>query len=228
MCGRFTLTRSAAEVAEHFGLAAPPPHVPRFNVAPTQPVLAIRATRDGGAREAVQLHWGLVPFWAKHPRDAAKHINARSETLADRPSFREAASRRRCLVPADGFYEWRGGRGEREPFHIALPQGELFAFAGLWERWPTPEGGALESVAIVTTAAAPNIRPLHDRMPLVVDSAGYDAWLSPAAPDVRAVLATLPSARGALLQSRRVSTRVNDVRNDDAECLAEAAQGTLF
>jgi putative SOS response-associated peptidase YedK len=228
MCGRFTLTRSAAEVAEHFGVAASPPHAPRFNAAPTQRVLAIRAARDGVAREAVQLHWGLVPFWAKHPRDAAKHINARVETLTERPSFREAAARRRCLVPADGFYEWRGARGERQPFYLALPQGELFAFAGLWERWPTPEGDALESVAIVTTAATPNIRPLHDRMPLVVDPAGYDAWLSLTAHDVRAELATLPSARGALLQPRRVSTRVNDVRNDDAMCLEEAAQGTLF
>jgi putative SOS response-associated peptidase YedK len=228
MCGRFTLTRSAAEVAEHFALAAAPPHAPRFNAAPTQPVLAIRAARDGAGREAAQLQWGLVPFWAKHSRDAAKHINARVETLSERPAFREAGERRRCLVPADGFYEWRGARAERQPFHIALPGGELFAFAGLWERWQQPEGGALESVAIVTTAATPNIRPLHERMPLVVDPAGYDAWLSPTAREVDAVLAALPIARGAALRARRVSTRVNDVRNDDAECLAEAEQGTLF
>jgi len=228
MCGRFTLTRSAAEVAAHFELDAAPAHAPRFNVAPTQPVLAIRAGADGAPREAVSLSWGLVPLWAKHARDAAQQINARVETLTERPAFREAAERRRCLVPADGFYEWRGGPGAREPFHIALPQRELFAFAALWERWHPPTGGVLESVAIVTTGSAPNIRALHERMPVVVDPRGYDAWLAPGARDVRAVLAALPVSRGALLVPRRVSTRVNDVRNDDARCLSAAEQGTLF
>ncbi len=228
MCGRFTLTRSAAEVAEHFGLGSAPAIAPRFNAAPTQRVLAIRAQPQGAGREAALLHWGLVPFWAKHARDASKHINARVETLSERPAFREAAARRRCLVPADGFYEWRGARTERQPFHIALPQGELFAFAALHECWETPEGGTHESVAIVTTAATPNIRPLHDRMPIVVDPAGYEAWLSRDARDPSCVLAALPISRGAALIARRVSTRVNDVRNDDAGCLEPAAQGTLF
>jgi putative SOS response-associated peptidase YedK len=227
MCGRFTLTRSAAEIAEHFGLAAAPALTPRFNVAPTQRVLAVRAPAPG-AREAVALHWGLVPFWASHARDAARHINARVETLTERPAFREAAERRRCLVPADGFYEWRGARREREPFYVALAQGELFAMAGLWERWQEPSGALLESVAIVTTAATQNLAPLHDRMPLLVDPAGYDAWLDPAQRDVAAVLARLPSTRGGALRLRRVSTRVNDIRNDDARCLAEAEQGSLF
>jgi putative SOS response-associated peptidase YedK len=227
MCGRFTLTRSAAEVAEHFGLRAAPEHTPRFNVAPTQPVLAIRAAGEGG-REAVQLHWGLVPFWARDARDAAGQINARVETLTERPAFREAAERRRCLVPADGFYEWRGARGAREPFHITLPDRALFAFAGLWERWRAPDGTSLESVAIVTTAATPNLRALHDRMPIVVDPAGYDAWLATGARDVKAVLATLPTQRGAQLAARRVSTRVNEVAHDDAACLGEPEQGALF
>jgi putative SOS response-associated peptidase YedK len=228
MCGRFTLTRSAAEIAEHFDLAAPPAHSPRFNAAPTQLVLAIRAAAGTQSREAVPLHWGLVPFWAKHARDAARRINARVETLSERPAFREAAARRRCLVPADGFYEWRGARGERQPHHIALPQGELFAFAALWERWKPAEGSELESVAIVTTAATPNLRALHDRMPVVVDPGGYDAWLDPRASDVANVLATLPTTRGASLRARRVSTRVNDVGNDDAGCLEDAEQGSLF
>ena len=228
MCGRFTLTRSAAEVAAHFGLASAPAQAARFNVAPTQQVLAIRSGTESAGRQLVLLHWGLVPFWSKHPRDAAKHINARAETLAERPAFREAAERRRCLVPADGFYEWRGARGGRQPFHIALPEGELFAFAGLWESWRTAEGGTLESVAIVTTAATPNIRALHERMPIVVDPPGYDAWLSSEKRDVSAVLAELPITRGAVLTARRVSTRVNDVRNDEPACLDEAEQGTLF
>ena len=227
MCGRFTLTRSAAEVAEHFGVSAAPALAARFNVAPTQPVLAVRA-REGGGREAVQLQWGLVPFWAKHPQDAAKHINARVETLAERPAFREAAERRRCLIPADGFYEWRGARGERQPHHIRLAQGELFAMAGLWERWRGAEGEPLESAAIVTTAATPNLRSLHDRMPILIDPSGYDAWLDPARRDVREVLAALPTTRGAELRPRRVSVRVNDVRNDDSRCLDDAEQGALF
>ena len=132
-------------------------------------------------------------------------------------------------MPADGFYEWRGGRNERAPFHIALPGGGLFAFAGLWERWRRPDdGGVLESVSIVTTAATPNIQPLHARMPIVVDPAGYDAWLAAEARDVTAVLASLPISRGAALVARAVSVRVNDVRNDDAACLAAAEQGALF
>jgi putative SOS response-associated peptidase YedK len=226
MCGRFTLTRSAAEVAEHFDLAAAPELAPRFNAAPTQRVLAVRAAPGG--REALALHWGLVPAWAKHARDSAKHINARVETLTERPAFREAAERRRCLVPADGFYEWRGARREREPFHVALAQGELFAMAGLWERWQTPGGAALESFAIVTTAATASLAALHDRMPLLVDPAGYDVWLDPGARDVAAVLARLPTTRGAALRLRRVSSRVNDIRNDDPRCLADAEQGALF
>lgn len=227
MCGRFTLTRSAAEVAEHFGLRALPEIAPRFNIAPSQVVLAVRRA-PGGERECVSLHWGLVPFWAEHAKDAAKHINARVESLTERPAFREPAARRRCLVPADGFYEWSGARGRRQPFHVALPDGGLLAFAGLWDRWRTPAGESLESLAIVTTASTPNIRPLHDRMPLVVDPVGYDAWLTPEASDVAAVLATLSTSRGALLTPRRVSTRVNDVHNDDAGCLAPAEQGVLF
>ena len=229
MCGRFTLTRSAAEVAEHFGLTAAPAHEPRFNTAPSQMVLIVRRAPADQQRECVRMQWGLVPFWAKHAKDAARHINARSETLPERPAFREAAERRRCLVPADGFYEWRGGPTERAPFHIALPGGELFAFAGLWERWRRPDdSGVLESVSIVTTAATPNIQPLHARMPIVVDPAGYDAWLAAEGRDVKAVLASLPISRGAALVARAVSVRVNDVRNDDAACLAAAEQGALF
>jgi putative SOS response-associated peptidase YedK len=227
MCGRFTLTRSAAEVAAHFGLDTSPASPPRFNVAPTQRVLAVRSNEDG-VREAAELVWGLVPHGAKQASDAAKRINARVETLARLPAFRDAAAQRRCLVPADGFYEWRGARGRREPFHAALAQGELFAMAGVWERWRDPSGVALESVAIVTTPATPNVAAIHDRMPLIVDPEGYRAWLDPHEHDVAAVLKRLPTTRGARLALRRVSTRVNDVRHDDAQCLASAEQGALF
>jgi putative SOS response-associated peptidase YedK len=227
MCGRFTLTRSAAEVAEHFGLAAAPELAPRFNVAPSQRAPVVRAGPDG-KRECATLAWGLVPFWAKHARDAARHINARVETLAERPAFREAAARRRCLVPADGFYEWSGARGSRQPHHVALADGGLLAFAGLWERWRAPDGEPHESFAIVTTAATPNIRGLHDRMPLVVDPAGYGAWLAPEAHDVARVLGALPTTRGAELVVRPVSSHVNDVRHDDPRCLAPAEQASLF
>lgn len=227
MCARFTLTRSAAEVAEHFGLAVEPAHAPRFNIAPGQWALAVRKAPHG-QREVASLRWGLVPFWARDDRDAGRHINARIETLGERPAFREAAAERRCLVPADGFYEWRGARGEREPFHVALPNAALFAMAGVWERWRTADGKALESFAIVTTAAGPNIRPLHPRMPVLVDPDGYAAWLDSEERDVAHVLESLPGSRGAALVAHRVSVRVNDVRHDDAGCLAPAEQGALF
>ncbi len=226
MCGRFTLTRSAAEVAEHFELAEEPTLAPRFNIAPTQAVLAVRAS-ESGQRAASLARWGLVPRGSKPPLPTGM-INARVETLAERASFRDAAAQRRCLVPADGFYEWRGPRGLRQPFHLALPGGPIFAMAGLWERSEDASGAPLDSVAIVTTAATPNVAELHDRMPLIVDPAGYAQWLDPGTRDVEALLASLPATRGRALGMRAVSWRVNDAGRDDARCLEPAEQGTLL
>ncbi len=229
MCGRFTLTRSAAEVAEHFGLVAAPELAPHFNAAPTQelPIVRVRST---GERTLEVRRWGLVPRWAKDVSIGARMINARVEGVAERPAYREALSRRRCLVPADGFFEWQGKARARRPFHIALPDGGVFGIAGLYERWSGPGGEVVDSFTLLTRAARGVVATLHDRMPLIVDPAGYAAWLDPGAPDPAPLLATLPEERGADLVARPVSTRVNDVRNDDPACLAapEASPLPLF
>jgi putative SOS response-associated peptidase YedK len=226
MCGRFTLTRSAAEIAEHFGLGSLPELAPRFNVAPTQqaPIVRVRST---GERVLEWRRWGLVPAWAKDVAVGARMINARVEGVAERPAFRDALRRRRCLVPADGFYEWQGRAGRRRPHHLALPGGGLFAIAGLYERWLGPGGEAVDSFALLTRPAQGAVAALHDRMPLIVDPAGYAAWLDRTATEPAALLAGLPEVLGTQLVARPVDTRVNDVRNDDAECLAPAREVDL-
>lgn len=219
MCGRFTLTRSAAEVAEHFGLAGAPAFAAHWNAAPTQelPIVRVRST---GERVLELRRWGLVPRWAKDVSVGARMINARVEGVQERPAFREALRRRRCLVPADGFFEWQGQARARRPFHIALSGGGLFGIAGLYERWHGQGGEVVDSFTLLTRAARGAVATLHDRMPLIVDPPGYAAWLDPAAPDPGALLARLPESLGAGLVARPVSTRVNDVRNDDPACLA--------
>jgi putative SOS response-associated peptidase YedK len=226
MCGRFTLTRSAAEIAEHFGLGDLPEFAPRFNVAPTQaaPIVRVRST---GERILERRRWGLVPPWAKDVAMGARMINARVESVAERPAFRDALRRRRCLVPADGFYEWQGRAGRRRPHHLALPGGGLFAIAGLYERWLGPGGEVVDSFALLTRPAQGAVAALHDRMPLIVDPPGYAAWLDRTATEPAALRAGLPEVLGTLLVARPVDTRVNDVRNDDAECLASPREADL-
>lgn len=219
MCGRFTLTRSAAEIAAHFGLGPLPELAPRFNVAPTQQAPIVRV-RSSGERVLERRRWGLVPPWAKDVAVGARMINARVESVAERPAFRDALRRRRCLVPADGFYEWQGRAGRRRPHHLALPEGGLFAIAGLYERWLGPGGEAVDSFALLTRPAQGAVAALHDRMPLIVDTAGYAAWLDREATEPAPLLAGLPEVLGTRLVARPVDTRVNDVRNDDPACLA--------
>ena len=226
MCGRFTLTRSAAEVAEHFGLDAAPAFAPRFNVAPTQEAPVVRV-RSSGERVLEWRRWGLVPPWAPDVSSGARMINARVESVAERPAFRDALGRRRCLVPADGFYEWQGGKGRRRPHHLTLPAGGLFAIAGLYERWLGPGGEVVDSFTLLTRPARGAVVPLHDRMPLIVDPAGYAAWLDRSASEAPALLAALPETLGASLRARPVDARVNDVRNDDPACLADPKEVDL-
>jgi putative SOS response-associated peptidase YedK len=226
MCGRFTLTRSAAEVASHFGLGEVSGLSPRFNVAPTQEAPIVRV-RSSGGRVLEMRRWGLVPPWAKDVAVGARMINARVESVAERRAFRGALGRRRCLVPADGFYEWQGRAGRRRPHHLALPDGGLFAIAGLYERWVGPGGEAVDSFTLLTRPAQGAVAALHDRMPLIVDPAGYAAWLDRASGDPTALLAGLPEALGARLVARPVDTRVNDVRNDDPACLAPPREAEL-
>ena len=182
MCGRFTLRAPASVIAEQFSLFEVPWLKPRFNIAPTQPVPVVRMTPQQAApqRQFVFLHWGLVPSWAKDPTIGNRMINARAETVADKPAFRTALRRRRCLIVADGFYEWQTAGKRRQPMFIHIRDDRPLAFAGLWESWEGADHSALESCTILTTAANDLVRPIHDRMPVIVAPEDYADWLDPA------------------------------------------------
>lgn len=213
MCGRYELHTHPAAIALDFGIGTIPALVPRYNIAPMQLVPVVRRSQ-AGPRELVAMRWGLVPRWAKDPAIGARMINARSETIAEKPSFRTAYRRHRCLLPADGFYEWKAGAaGTRQPIHIGMKDGGLFAFAGLAERWLSPVGEVLDTCTIVTTQANALLSPLHDRMPVIVAAPDYERWLDVAHVDVADLFAPFPAA--AMLWYP-VSTRVNSVRNEDA------------
>ena len=226
MCGRFTLRISPAELAEIFELLRTPEVQPRYNIAPSQPVLAVRERE--GARELAVLQWGLIPGWSKVPKSGP--INARSETVATKPTFKNAFRRRRCLIPADGFYEWKQlGPKEKQPYFIHRLDDKLFAFAGLWEGWRGPDGSSLESCAIVTTDTNRRLAELHDRMPVVLEREDYAEWLDPTNEDVESLQRLLMPAPDDFFEIRPVSKSVNSPRNDGPDCLEpEAAQGTLF
>jgi putative SOS response-associated peptidase YedK len=224
VCGRYELHTHPAALALAFGLPIPPTIKPRYNIAPMQDVPVIR-TSAAGERELSMVRWGLVPRWAKDPSIGSKMINARAETLAEKPSFRTALRKHRCLIPANGFYEWKVvGGGAKQPLHIGMKDGVPFAFAGLTERWLSPEGEVLDTCTIITTQANALLAPMHDRMPAIVAPADYDRWLDVAVADVADILAPYPAAQMAYYP---VSTRVNAVRHDDASLIdriAEAAE----
>ena len=217
MCGRFALFASPERVAEYFTLAEPPSLAPHYNLTPGQDIAAVRVDRDGVLRLSA-LRWGLVPFWAKDAAIGRRLINARLDSLADKPAFREALTRRRCLIPASGFYEWGvDAAGKKQPFFVR-PRGEpLLAIAGLWERWRAPSGEPLETCVIVTTEANATLAAIHDRMPVVLTRAAQDVWL-----DARSDVATITelAARGLELETWPVGTAVNDPRNDDERVIA--------
>ncbi len=213
MCGRYELHTHPAALALAFGLAAPPKFLPRYNIAPMQQVPVVRRNA-GGAREWTALRWGLVPRWAKDPTIGSRMINARCETLAEKPSFRAAFRHHRCLIPADGFYEWRvDAEGRKQPIHIGMKSGKPFAFAGLAERWLSPEGEVLDTCTIVTTQANALLAVMHDRMPAIIAAEQYDRWLDTASGEVTDLFAPFPAEA---MTYYPVSTRVNSVRNDDA------------
>lgn len=224
MCGRFTLRTASSEVARQLGLLDVPELTPRYNIAPTQSAAVVRhAAGAPSGRELVWLRWGLVPRWAKDASIGSKMINARAETVAEKPSYRTALRRRRCLVPADGFYEWQkhAGTRQKQPYHIARADGGVFALAGLWERW---DQGAqpLETFTIITTEANELMRPLHARMPVILPPEAYAAWLDPAVDDPARLAALLRPWAGEDYRATPVSTRVNSPSHDDAGCLAPA------
>jgi putative SOS response-associated peptidase YedK len=228
MCGRYTLSApDPARIRLRFPVGEAVEIRSRFNVAPGDEVLAVSSDRDGRPRGEL-LRWGLVPPWSKPGEAALKMINARAETLEERPAYREAFRRSRCLIIADGFYEWRRqGAGRRQPFHIARPDREPFAFAGLWTVW-RDEHRTLRTCTILTTAARGAVASLHDRMPVVLPRDGESEWLSGCSRERLRVLAGCPAAEH--LELRPVSMAVNDARHDAPDCLAEpdSRQTALF
>jgi putative SOS response-associated peptidase YedK len=222
MCGRFVSASSPDEIARYFDAEAPEALLePSYNVAPTNDVYAV--LDDGGVRRLDAFHWGLVPIWAKDPRQGSKMINARAETLAAKNAYKPAFKRRRCIIPADGFYEWKKipGQKTKQPHFIHRPDGEPLAFAGLWEVWrgPDKQGDPLRSCTIVTTSANETMQPLHDRMPVILPASAWEEWLDPANDDIETLGKLLVPAPPELIVTHPVSTEVNSVRNKGAELI---------
>lgn len=220
MCGRYFLQRDPAGLARYFDTTNPIPNfAATWNMAPTQPGLVVRRHPETGARHLDVLRWGLVPRWAKDATGAARLMNARDDGVATKPSFREAFRRRRCLVPMDGFYEWRAQGKAKQPYAVALRTGKPMACAGLWEGWQQPDGTWLRSYSIITTEAAGRQALVHARMPVILPHADWESWLMPAAEEA-VLLALLRPAEDALLAFWPVSPRVGRVAENDAGLLA--------
>ncbi len=223
MCGRYAFFSPAEAVRRAFAVEDGPELEPRYNIAPTQAVPAIREQQDG--RRAVSLlHWGLVPSWAKDRAVGNRMINARSETLSDRPAFRRAYRSRRCILPADGWYEWQPRAAGKQPWFISAQEGGPLGLAGLWESWRTPDGDMLESCTIVTTEASASVAHIHHRMPVVLPAAAYGPWLDTGAQDPRELGRWLAPCDPALLCAKPVSRRVNNPRHEGRELIDPAGE----
>jgi putative SOS response-associated peptidase YedK len=218
MCGRFALIAPGAVLAEQFGLPEEPPIAPRYNIAPTQPVAAVREAAGGG-RELTHFHWGLIPFWAKDPSMSARMINARSETVAEKPAFRAAFRYRRCLVPADGFFEWQKRNGRKQPIYIHGADGRPLAIAGIWERWLAPDGSEIESCSLLTTRPNALVAPIHDRMPVLIEPEDYATWLDTGLQRSDALQHLLRPYDADKLAAYPVGMQVNNARYDEADCV---------
>jgi putative SOS response-associated peptidase YedK len=224
MCGRYMLTSPVEALRQLFMFEQRPNLMARYNIAPTQEVPIVRLTRDRAARELIMVRWGLVPFWADDLAIGNRLINARCETVHTARAFREAYGRRRCLVPADGFFEWQKQGKLRQPFLIERKDRAPFAFAGLWERWRGADDAVVRSCTIITCPANELVAPLHDRMPVILAPEAHAQWLDPNT-DARGLLTPCPSA---WLESYPVNPRVNSPKNDDPDCIQPAVvQSTL-
>lgn len=216
MCGRFTLAVEPEDLAQAFDLAeAPDDFPPRFNIAPSQPIAAILKSPDDQERHFQLLKWGLIPSWAKDPSIGNRLINARGETVATKPSFRAAFKRRRCLIPATGFYEWQKHKGGKQPFYIRLRNQQPFAFAGLWETWQD-----IDTCTIITTEANEELEPIHNRMPVILNPEDYDTWLDPDNQDTAELQSLLLPFPSEAIEAYPISTHVNKPANDSPECIA--------
>lgn len=219
MCGRFSFIHSDETIAEVFQVAEVPHLTPRYNIAPTQPVPTVLQTSEDADRQFKFLHWGLIPSWSKDPKMGARMINAKAETVSEKPAFRSAFKRRRCLVLADGFYEWQQQNGKKQPYYFRLEDGKPFAFAGLWEHWEGAEGEVIESCTILTTEANDVLRPIHDRMPVILDPKDYDQWLDPKVQNPDSLKPLLQPYRSEEMIVYPVSTKVNSPKIDSPECI---------
>jgi putative SOS response-associated peptidase YedK len=227
MCSRYSLTSPHEAVRAYFRHANEAPFPPRYNIAPSQPVAIVRTAMNGG-RELALVRWGLIPGWVKDPREFKMLINARAETAADKPSFRAAIRHRRCLVPADGFYEWTGAPGAKRPHLIRPRQGGPMAMAGIFEHWQGADGSEIETLAILTVAANRAMSVLHDRMPAILAPEHFDVWLDCRPGTAEIIEGLLAPAPEDLLEIVEVSRKLNNPRNEGPEVQEPAATALLL
>ena len=221
MCGRYRLSRRKQILEEHFDtVSGEEDWTPRYNIAPTQPVPIIRQHPREPVREMSLVRWGLIPSWSKDSSASAKMINARSETAGISPAFRDAMKSRRCIIPADGFYEWQKKGKTKQPYCFEVNDGNLFAFAGIWDRWKNPSGDIVETCSILTTTPNAVTSVVHDRMPVILDLDSYDLWLDPGMKNVNVASELLKPYDARSMRCYPISTRINHVANDDEACSA--------
>jgi putative SOS response-associated peptidase YedK len=219
MCGRYRLSRRKQIIEEHFETESwDDDWLPRYNIAPAQIVPVIRQHPKESVREVALMKWGLIPHWAKAPSIATSTINAKSETAATKPAFRDPLKSQRCLISADGFYEWKRIATSKQPYCFEVNDGQLFAFAGIWDGWKDANGQWVKTCSILTTTPNSVTSAVHDRMPVILDPDGYDLWLDPGMQDVAVVTELFKSYDARLMRCYPVSSRVNHVVNDDEQC----------
>jgi len=223
MCGRYAITSAPEAIRALFRYPEQPNFPPRYNVAPTQPIPVVRVVE--GRRQFALLRWGLLPGWVKDPKTFTLVINARGESVLDKPAFRNAMKYRRCLIPADGFYEWKADGARKQPYFVRARSDAPFAFAGLWETWIGPNGEELDTAAIVTTRANNSLRPIHQRMPVVVPPEAFDLWLNCKEVDAQTAAALIAPAPDDAMEAYPVSTDVNRVANDNAKLVERVVPG---
>lgn len=234
VCNRYRLTQSKQYLAERFGAADDEiEDRPRYNIAPTQPVVTVRKEHGRKSRHFTNMRWGLIPAWAKDMSIGTKTLNARSETVTTTPAFRDSILTKRCLIPADGFYEWRKMGSVKQPYCFEVGEGQVFAFAGLWDEWSSPDGEIIESCTVLTTGPNSLVADLHDRMPVIVPPDKYELWLDPEVTDFEAIRDILEPYDANLMRRYPVSMKLNNSRIDDAESASPVTldtpnQGTLF
>jgi putative SOS response-associated peptidase YedK len=222
MCGRYTLSSPTDDIALLFELPELPPVMPRYNLAPTQEAAVVRVPAPGAPRQLVPLRWGLIPYWAKEASIGNRMINARAESVAEKPAYKWSFKKKRCLIPADGFYEWKKEGKTKQPYLIHRQDGKPFAFAGLWSTWVDREHGnttPVETFTILTTDANDLMRPLHDRMPVIIDPENFDLWLDPKMEDTEKLQPLLVPHASEGFEAFLVSRNVNSPAHDAADCI---------